>query len=137
MRFFKIINDSAIWRGILLAGGVASLPLASLAEPTHALAMYGEPALAADFSHLPYVNPEAPKGGVIRLSESGGFDSLNPWILMGNPVWPLFTQPGLVAEPLMMRSLDEPFTLYGLLAERVETDPERSWVEFTLSLIHI
>lgn len=94
--------------------------------------MYGEPALAADFSHLPYVNPEAPKGGVIRLSESGGFDSLNPWILMGNPVWPLFTQPGLVAEPLMMRSLDEPFTLYGLLAERVETDAERSWVEFTL-----
>lgn len=132
MRFFKIINDSAIWRGILLAGGVASLPLASLAEPTHALAMYGEPALAADFSQLPYVNPEAPKGGVIRLSESGGFDSLNPWILMGNPVWPLFTQPGLVAEPLMMRSLDEPFTLYGLLAERVETDAERSWVEFTL-----
>lgn len=132
MRFFNFTNESAIWRTMLLAAGVASLPLASLAEPLHALAMYGEPALAPGFDHLPYVNPDAPKGGVIRLAESGSFDSLNPWILMGNPVWPLFTQPGIVAEPLMMRSLDEPFTLYGLLAESVETDPDRTWVEFTL-----
>lgn len=132
MRFFKFTHDSAIWRAIVLGLGVASLPLASPAEPMHAIAMYGEPALPQGFSHLPYTNPDAPKGGTIRLAESGSFDSLNPWILMGNPVWPIFTQPGLVTESLMTRSLDEPFTLYGLLAETVETDPERTWVEFTL-----
>ncbi|MFT4013568.1 MAG: extracellular solute-binding protein [Paracoccus sp. (in: a-proteobacteria)] len=132
MRFFKILNESAIWRAFALCVCVATMPLASPAEPMHAIAMYGEPALDARLDHLPYANPEAPKGGAIRLAETGSFDSLNPWILMGNPVWPIFTQPGLLAEPLMMRSLDEPFTLYGLLAESVETDPDRTWVQFTL-----
>lgn len=132
MRFYNFANDSAIWRRLALCVCVASMPLASPAEPMHAIAMYGEPALGPGFSHLPYANPEAPKGGTIRLAETGSFDSLNPWVLMGNPVWPLFTQPGLVTETLMMRSLDEPFTLYGLLAESVETDPDRTWVEFTL-----
>ncbi|SFA49839.1 peptide/nickel transport system substrate-binding protein [Paracoccus halophilus] len=98
----------------------------------HAIAMYGKPALEPGFSHLPYTNPQAPKGGTIRLAETGSFDSLNPWILMGNPVWPIYTQPGMLTESLMTRSIDEPFTLYGLLAESVETDPGRGWVEFTL-----
>ncbi len=132
MRFYNFANESAIWRRLALCVCVASMPLASLAEPMHAIAMYGEPALEPGFTHLPYTNPDAPKGGTIRLAETGTFDSLNPWILMGNPVWPLFTQPGLVTETLMMRSIDEPFTLYGLLAESVETDEDRSWVEFTL-----
>ncbi|WP_134678734.1 extracellular solute-binding protein [Paracoccus ravus] len=132
MRFFKFSNESAIWRVLALGVCVAAMPLASAAEPSHAIAMYGEPALEPGFSHLPYANPDAPKGGTIRLAESGSFDSLNPWILMGNPVFPIFTQPGLLAETLMTRSIDEPFTLYGLLAETVETDPDRTWVEFTL-----
>ena len=132
MRFFKFANESAIWRALAFGVCVASMPLASPAEPVHAIAMYGEPALEPGFSHLPYANPEAPQGGTIRLAETGTFDSLNPWILMGNPVWPIFTQPGLLTESLMLRSIDEPFTLYGLLAESVETDPERTWVEFTL-----
>ncbi|MTH64458.1 extracellular solute-binding protein [Paracoccus shanxieyensis] len=132
MRFFRFSRESAIWRALALSVCVASMPLASPAEPSHAIAMYGEPALKPGFTHLPYANPDAPKGGTIRLAESGTFDSLNPWILMGNPVWPIFTQPGLLAEPLMIRSIDEPFTLYGLLAESVETDAARSWVEFTL-----
>ncbi|SMO91163.1 extracellular solute-binding protein [Paracoccus laeviglucosivorans] len=132
MRFFRFAHDSAFWRTLALSVCVASMPLASPAEPSHAIAMYGEPALGPGFTHLPYTNPDAPKGGTIRLSESGTFDSLNPWILMGNPVWPIFTQPGLLTESLMMRSIDEPFTLYGLLAESVETDDARSWVEFTL-----
>ncbi len=108
MRFFKFANESAIWRRIALCMCVASMPLASPAEPMHAIAMYGEPALPPGFSHLPYANPDAPKGGTIRLAETGTFDSLNPWILMGNPVWPIFTQPGLVTESLMARSIDEP-----------------------------
>ncbi|WBU64999.1 extracellular solute-binding protein [Paracoccus aerodenitrificans] len=108
------------------------MPLTSLGEPAHGIAMYGEPALPEGFSHLPYANPDAPAGGTIRLAESGSYDSLNPWVLRGNPAWPIFTMPGVVAESLMLRSLDEPFTLYGLLAETVETDPDRNWVEFTL-----
>ncbi len=136
MRIFKIPNKCAIKRALLaLVAGlftVASMPLASLGKPAHGIAMYGEPALEAGFDQMPYANPAAPKGGSIRLAEPGGFDSLKPWVLKGNPVWPILFQPGLLTETLMYRSLDEPFTLYGLLADTVETDPERTWVEFTL-----
>ena len=136
MRIFKKPNESAIRRafpGLLSTfAAVAAMPLASLAEPAHGIAMYGEPALPEGFEHLPYADPEAPKGGTIRLAESGSYDSLKPWVLKGSPAWPLLTMPGVLAETLMLRSLDEPFTLYGLLAESVETDPERTWVEFTL-----
>ncbi len=100
-----------------------------LAEPTHGIAMYGEPALPAGFLHLPYADPDAPRGGRIVLGETGGFDSLNPYILKGNAPWPIGV---LTVELLMARSYDEPFTLYGLLAELVETPPDRGWVEFTL-----
>jgi peptide/nickel transport system substrate-binding protein len=78
---------------------------------------------------MPYVNPEAPKGGEIVLGNTGGFDSLNPFVLKGTSPWQL---PFFTHESLMGRSWDEPFTLYGLLAESVETDESRSWVEFTL-----
>ena len=91
--------------------------------------MYGEPALPPDFVSLPYANPEAPKGGRIVQGEVGSFDSLNPNILKGRVPWQL----GFLAyESLMGRSYDEPFTLYGLLAESVEVPDDRSWVEFTL-----
>ncbi len=99
------------------------------AEPQHGIAMYGRPALPPDFVSLPYANPDAPKGGRIVYGEPGGFDSLNPYILKGTAPWGL----GLhTVETLMGRSIDEPFTLYGLLAESVETDEARTWVEFTL-----
>lgn len=111
----------------LIVALVAAVPAG--AEPQHGIAMYGHPALPPDFVSLPYVNPDAPKGGRIVFGEPGGFDSLNPWILKGNAPWGL----GLhTVETLMGRSIDEPFTLYGLLAESVETDEARSWVEFTL-----
>ncbi len=129
MRFFKFLNDSAITRAFIWSICVAAMPLATLAEPSHGIAMYGEPALPKDFSYLPYANPEAPEGGTIRLTEPGRFDSLNPWILKGNAAWGVGVH---VAETLMYRSLDEPFTQYGLLAETIETAPDRSWVEFTL-----
>ena len=107
------------------------LMLAGLAaaEPRHGIAMYGEPALPPDFVSLPYANPDAPKGGRIVQGEVGSFDSLNPHILKGNVPWQLRF---LAYESLMGRSYDEPFTLYGLLAESVETDATRSWVEFTI-----
>jgi peptide/nickel transport system substrate-binding protein len=92
--------------------------------------MYGEPALPPDFVSLPYANPDAPPGGRIVLGENGGFDSLNPYILKGRAPSNSFS--GLTVETLMYRSYDEPFTLYGLLAESVETDEARTFVEFTL-----
>ena len=97
--------------------------------PTHGIAMYGEPALPPDFVSLPYVNPDAPKGGRVVFGNTGGFDSLNPFVQKGTVPWQLRFWS---YESLMGRSWDEPFSLYGLLAESVETAPDRSWVEFTL-----
>ncbi len=99
------------------------------AAPQHGIAMYGDPALPPDFVSLTYANPDAPKGGRIIMGETEGFDSLNPFILKGTAPGPLRH---LAYESLMGRSWDEPFSLYGLLAESVETPPDRSWVEFTL-----
>ena len=72
---------------------------------------------------------EAPKGGTIVFGETGGFDSLNPYILKGRAPAAIQSH---VFETLMARNWDEPFGLYGLLAESIETGPEREWVEFTL-----
>ena len=105
----------------------AATPLS--AEPSHGIAMYGDPDLPPDFVSLPYVNPDAPKGGRIIQGETGSFDSLNPHIRKGRVPWQLRF---LAHESLMARSWDEPFTLYGLLAESIEVPEDRSWVEFTL-----
>jgi len=108
---------------LILSSGFAN------AQAEHGIAMYGTPALPHDFVSLPYANPDAPKGGSIVLGEVGSFDSLNPHILKGRVPWQLRF---LAYESLMGRNYDEPFSLYGLLAESVETDPNRTWVEFTL-----
>jgi peptide/nickel transport system substrate-binding protein len=102
---------------------------ASIAEPSHGIAMYGQPALPPDFVSLPYANPNAPKGGEIRFGESGTFDSLNPFIVKGQAATGVSL---LTVETLMGRSYDEPFALYGVLAESINTDDSRSYVEFTL-----
>ena len=96
--------------------------------------MHGEPALPADFTHFPYANPDAPKGGRIDYAVQGTFNSLNPFIVQGDGARGLFDAAFGVTtfDTLMMRSRDEPFTLYPLLAETVETDAERTFVEFTL-----
>lgn len=97
--------------------------------------MVGEPALPADFSHLPYANPDAPKGGRIRYGMVGTFDSVNPFIVKGTAPRGIidYLWGNNVYETLLARSYDEPFTMYGLLAEAVETPDDRSWVEFTLN----
>jgi len=97
--------------------------------PRHAIAMYGDPALPHDFVSLPYANPDAPQGGRITFGEKGGFDSFNPYILKGRAPWGVRAH---VYETLMGRNWDEPFSLYGLLAESIATGPNREWVEFTL-----
>jgi peptide/nickel transport system substrate-binding protein len=116
-------------------GGYAS------GQPQHAIAMHGEPALPADFTHFRYANPNAPKGGRLVQGVLGSFDNLNPFIVKGLPPQglraPLVSGSnviaGTVVESLMTRGYDEPFTLYGLLAQSVETDAKRSFVTFTLN----
>jgi peptide/nickel transport system substrate-binding protein len=92
--------------------------------------MNGEPALGPDFKAFAYVNPDAPKGGTLVQGALGTFDSLNPLIVKGVPAISLRSY---VVESLLTRGYDEPFTLYGLLAETVETDAVRSYVTFRLN----
>lgn len=117
------------WRRGVLGFVLFALTGAAAAEGGHGLAMYGDPALPPDFVSLPYANLDAPKGGRVVMGNTGGFDSLNPFVLKGTPPWQLRF---LAYESLMGRNWDEPFSLYGLLAESVEVGPNREWVEFTL-----
>ncbi len=109
----------------------------AMSEPKHAIAMQGDPALPADYQHFDYVNPDAPKGGNITYCVVGSFDNLNPFIvksLRTTARGMLDLQYGnLVFEPLMMRNYDEPFSLYGLLADSADMDPERKSIEFHLN----
>ncbi|MER9874638.1 extracellular solute-binding protein [Mesorhizobium sp. M0195] len=108
----------------------------ALSEPKHALAMQGEPALPADYDHFNYVNPDAPKGGSITYCVVGRFDNLNPFILrsLRTTARGMMDQAfgNLVFEPLMQRNYDEAFSLYGLLADTADMDPERKSIEFHL-----
>jgi len=115
-----------------LCGLLAALAFAppQTARAAPAIAMHGAPALPDDFSAAPYVNPDAPKGGRMIEGVLGTFDSLNPLIVQGLAVQ---TIRGYVVESLMARGYDEPFTLYGLLAQSVETDDARTFVTFTLN----
>lgn len=121
-RFRRFIQKSAALALIFMG-------TSALAEPKHGIAMYGEPVLPPDFVSLPYANPDAPKGGRIVTGNNGGFDSLNPFVRKGKVPWQLRF---FAYESLMGRNRDEPFALYGLLAETIETGPNREWVEFTL-----
>ena len=101
----------------------------AFSQPNHAISMYDTPQLPHDFVSLPYASQSAQKGGVLRIGAVGTFDSVNPHIIKGRSPWQLrFWN----YETLMGRSWDEPFTLYGLLAESIETGPNREWVEFTI-----
>src|SRR2546430_4435152 len=99
------------------------------ARESYAIAMHGAPALPANFTHMPYANPDAPKGGRLVQGLLGTFDSLNPLIVRGLAVQQIR---GFVVESLMARGNDEAFTLYGLLASSVESDDARSYVTFHL-----
>lgn len=109
--------------------GCLLLAAATTALGGHALTLYGEPPkYPEDFTHFDYVNPEAPKGGTLRLSGFGSFDSFNGFISRGTPADEL----GLLYDTLTVQSMDEPFSEYGLLAERIEQAPDNTWVRFYL-----
>ncbi|MBM2711700.1 ABC transporter substrate-binding protein [Mesorhizobium caraganae] len=109
----------------------------AMSEPKHAIAMQGEPALPADYTHFDYANPDAPKGGNITYCVVGSFDNLNPFILKSLRTTARgmmdLNYGNLVFEPLMTRNYDEAFSLYGLLADSADMDPERKSIEFHLN----
>src|SRR5207245_3106403 len=100
------------------------------AEESYAIAMHGAPALPADFTHMPYANPEAPKGGRLVQGFLGTFDSLNPLIVRGLAVQQIR---GLGVESLMARGNDEPFPPNVLLPQAGETDDTRSYAPSNLN----
>ncbi len=124
----------AVMLGTLLAatGGLrlARAEATTHALAMHALAMHGEPEWGPNFSHPTYANHAAPKGGQLVQGVLGTFDCLNPFIVKGISA---ANMRGYVIESLLARGYDEPFTLYGLLAESVATDAARSFVTFGLN----
>ncbi|NMY25733.1 ABC transporter substrate-binding protein [Pseudomonas sp. WS 5021] len=121
---------------LTLVGFTLALLLASsisFAAPQQALTVYGEPAkYPADFKHFDYVNPDAPKGGSLKRSalEVGRFDHVLPYIDKGIGVSQL---DGWVYSPLAYRSLDEPYTVYGLVAQKMERAEDGLYLRFFLN----
>jgi len=126
----------SLWRRTLFCGALAGLALLSgwavAAEvkvtKSHALTLGDAPKYGPDFTHLDYVNPNAPKGGAVRLSAIGSFDSFNPFIIKGNAAAGL----GLMYEPLLGRVDDDMLSEYGMIAESVEVPDDLSWVIYNL-----
>lgn len=117
-------------RILALAAVFAALSTSlSYAEPKFGIAMLGDPALPADFKSLPYANPDAPQGGTLKQAVTGTFDSVNPFIVKGNAATGPRT---FVFESLMGRNWAESFTLYGLLAESIDTSEDRQTFTFKI-----
>ena len=109
---------------------VAETPAASNPAPVHGIAMHGELKYPETFSHFDYVNPDAPKGGTLRMSVvANGFDSFNPFVIRGVAAAGVSTY---VYDTLLESSADEPFSEYGLIAGSVEVPEDRSYVIFNL-----
>ena len=122
---------SRIWISSFFVAAFACLaalhPVA--AEPRPAIAMHGEPALPQGFQNLPYADPAAPQGGILRQATSGSFDSVNPFIVKGEKALSVSTY---VFESMMTRNYAEAFTVYGLLAESIDVSADRSRMTFVL-----
>lgn len=99
-------------------------------SPQHGMAMHGDLKYNADFQHFDYVNPEAPKGGTLRLSvRSNSFDSFNPFVVKGVSA----AGASRLYQSLTVHSEDEAFSEYGLIAESIELPEDRSWVTFNIN----
>lgn len=124
----QMIKPAHFLRAIAVFGAIGAAALPAQAEPAHGIAMHGAPKYDAGFTHLDYANPDAPKGGTLRLAAIGTYDSFNRFVIKGRSA----AGSHMLYETLLQRVWDEPFTLYGLIAESIETPEDRSWVTFTL-----
>jgi microcin C transport system substrate-binding protein len=96
----------------------------------HALSLFGDVKYPADFQHFDYVNPNAPRGGVVRQISVGTFDNFN--VAVSGVKGTIAPAVGLIYETLTTGSLDEPATFYGLLAESFAYPDDYSWVKYRL-----
>jgi microcin C transport system substrate-binding protein len=112
----------------LLAAVAAGPVVAQDIDKGHGIAMHGDLKYGADFKHFDYADPNAPKGGTVKLHAIGTFDTLNPFTLKGVPADGI----GGIYETLLTNSQDEAFSEYGMIAESVEMPADRSWVVFNL-----
>ena len=101
----------------------------SLAEEKYGLAMVGAPKYNAQSTHLDYANPDAPKGGIFKQAVNGSFDTLNPYTIKGRAGVGL----NLTTDKLMIRTWDEPFTLYPMIAKSVDVPDDRTSITFNLN----
>lgn len=130
----KTMKNRSVFLSFVLVCALVFLSGLAHAEPSHGIAMHGDLKYGPGFANFAYVNPEAPKGGTLRLANIGGFDSLNPFIVKGSAAPGLNALgQGLLYESLMVQSDDEPFSMYGLIAAGVTLAPDRSSVTFTLN----
>ncbi len=113
----------------LVSTSSAEDSVAAAPKPAHGIAMHGDLAYPPDFKHFSYVVPNAPKGGTMTLNAIGSYDSFNPFIVKGDAA---AMAGSLIYDTLMVHAADEPFSVYGLLAESIETPADRSWVVFRL-----
>ena len=127
MRLVAAVLSSVAVFGHLFAGGAS--PGAENGVPgVHGIAMHGNLKYPPGFSHFDYVNPNAPKGGTVRLNAIGTVESFNSFIVKGNAATGL----GFLYDNLMFGSADEAFSQYGQLAEKIVVPEDRSWAAFTL-----
>jgi microcin C transport system substrate-binding protein len=125
----RFVFSSLMVATLVLVSGFQSLS----AAPQYALTVYGEaPRYPANFQHFDYVNPDAPKGGSMRRSaqEIGQFDHIMPYLDKGTGVSQVN---GLLYSPLAVKSLDEPYTVYGLIAEKMERAADGMSLRFYLN----
>ncbi|MHB1206053.1 MAG: extracellular solute-binding protein, partial [Rhodospirillaceae bacterium] len=115
---------------IALAGAGSLSPASAIVrgKPVHGIALYGEPKYGSDFKNFDYVNPNAPKGGTLTMSNANDqtFDTFNPFTLKGAAA----RGAGLMFDTLMVASDDEPFTHYCFVCETVEVAEDNSWEQF-------
>lgn len=122
------MSDSLI-RAIAIAWLTFGMSVSAAAgERVHGLALHGDLKYGPDFEHFEYASPEARKGGYVRLAAVGTFDSLNPFILRGREAAGL----NAVFDTLTVNARDEPFSVYGLVAESIEVAPDNAWVIYHL-----
>ncbi len=124
-RVAAILGAAAIALGTAMANAQDTKPKVTV---SHGLSLLETLKYPADFKHLDYVNPDAPKGGTFRRYATGTFDTFNPYIIKGTPAAGI----GLVYETLMTSPSDEISTEYGLIAKTVEVPEDLSFVTYNL-----
>src|SRR5271170_1592343 len=117
--------------GAVLGAGLALGAIAAAAAAAaggYGLSLFGELKYPPDFKYFEYVDPNAPKGGTMKFSAIGTYDTLNPFVVKGVPAAGI----GQIFDTLAVPSEDEPGSEYGLVADRIELAADKLSVLYTL-----